>query len=184
MWIDTRSLLRPRHAHGAYPAKHWRKVVKPGDHLVVPLDIVKIFTVYHHGLYVGDGMVVDFCDERRSAKGKLSTKLVPAPQSIAARGRMKLCMRPVDGFFVSDIFYIVPYTYNLEVHYLEDEDTHRQQAINFAKLLMTPEFSDTVLHSYDLLEWNCESFVWACRTQGFKHDSDQVNAVFRRKKPH
>ena len=123
-----------------YPAIDAGFEIKPGDHLVVMVGGDNGFG--HHGLYLGyneeEGCpeVADF----GSDTGKTDNTI-----------RIISYSKFVHGV---DHVYIVPYS--------KDADVTRQRSIEIAKKLA--ELKDKA--EYNILTWNCETFVLYCKTGG------------------
>ena len=113
--------------------------IKPGDHLVVMVGEENGFG--HHGLYLG------YNEEGCHEVADFSSDTGKTDNTIRIISLSK---------FAEDVkhVYIVPYP--------KDSDVTRQRSIEIAKKLV--ELKDKP--EYNILTWNCETFVLYCKTGG------------------
>ena len=116
------------------------QMAHPGMHICVPFrnknPLSKDGILFHHGLYIGDRMVIDNNDRQPSIK--------------------RIEIR--DFFAINNVnhsFYII--------HYSNQEEEDKKHAIEFAEYAVNlPCNTETKL--YNLWNFNCEGFVSLCLT--------------------
>lgn len=123
--------------------------IKRGDHLVVMVGGDNGFG--HHGLYLGyneDEGCFEVADFGSDTGNKTDNTI-----------RIISYSKFVHGV---DHVYIVPYS--------KDADVTRQRSIEIAKKLV--ELKDKA--EYNILTWNCETFVLYCKTGGDVKDGEMI----------
>jgi hypothetical protein len=127
--------------------------IEGGDHLVVMVGGDNGFG--HHGLYLGYNKEKD-CAEVADFGSDTGNK---TDNTIRIISYSKF----VHGV---DHVYIVPYR--------KDSDATRKRSIEIARYIV--ELKD--IHQYDILLWNCETFVLMCKNGGYKL-SDQIKTLLQ-----
>jgi Lecithin retinol acyltransferase len=154
-----------------YPVSGTIRLV-PGDHIVVLLNGL----VYHHAIYIGMNCAQKQASSRNSSTA-YTTSLFRHPtnrdgvpevadfsSTTGCMGDNEIRIYELDELMDKKKWFGI-------VAYDQDSPEIRQRTISIARAFVDSKHH--IVHNYNLISWNCECFVWLCKTGRYR-ESEQV----------